>query len=71
MVQGNNVNIVHVNAIQGLLDEVAKHIKEIDPDHKGPNRRAARIIAKENAEECLKIFQDCDIHLLQQEYEDN
>lgn len=67
---GNNTNIVHVNAIQGLLSEVACHLKEIEPDDKSnSNVFSDQTIAKENAEEGLKVYQDCDIHKLQQVFE--
>jgi len=66
---GNNTNIVHVNAIQGLLAEIGKHLKEIVPDKDSAIKFSDQTIAKENALDGLKIFQNCDVHKLQQVFE--
>ena len=69
MTNGNNTNIVHVNAIQGLLSEVVKHLKALEPDDSNVNRFSEQTIAKENAIDGLVMLQTVDIHKLQQEYE--
>jgi hypothetical protein len=66
---GNNTNIVHVNAIQGLLSEAVKHLKEIAPDKSNAQKFSDQTIAKENAIDGLNIFQRCDVHKLQQVFE--
>ncbi len=66
---GNNTNIVHVNAIQGLLAEVAKHLKEIEPDKSNGNVFSDQTVAKENALDGLHIYQEVDIHKLQKVFE--
>ena len=67
MSDGNNTNIVHVNAIQGLLSEVGKHLKAIEPDESN----VEQVIAKECAEDGLNTFIDCDIRRLKLEFGNN
>ena len=70
---GNNTNIVHVTAIQGLLTEVVKHLKALEPDEEpneeGLNKFSAQAIAKEDAENWVNQFQLKDVHKLQQVFE--
>ena len=71
---GNNTNIMHVNASQGLLSEVARRLNLIEPDKLLPDMSNAnsfsdQTIAKEEAIEGLKVYEECDIHKLQQAYE--
>jgi len=65
----NNENIMHVNAIQGLLSEVVKRLQKIEPDKSDANVFSEQTIAKENALEWLAIFQVDDIYKLQQVFE--
>ena len=69
MSNGNNTNIVHVNAIQGLLNEAGKHLKALEPDDSNVSKFSEQTIAKENAIDGLAMLQDCDIHKLQQVFE--
>ena len=69
MTNGNNTNIMHVNAIQGLLNEAGKHLKALEPDDSNVNKFSEQVIAKENAIDGLAMLQTVDIHNLQQEYE--
>jgi len=69
MSDGNNTNIMHVNAIQGLLSEVANHMNLLEPDETNVSKFSEQTIAKENAIAGLNMLQDCDVHKLQQEYE--
>ena len=66
---GNNTNIVHVNAIQGLLDEVVKHLKELRPDKSDANIFSEQTIAKESALRWLEILVQGDIDKCKQAFE--
>lgn len=66
---GNNTNIVHVNAIQGLLDEIIKRLKKLELDKDRAIKFSDQTIAKENALDWLKTFQEQDLHKLQQVFE--
>ena len=69
MSNGNNTNIMHVNAIQGLLSQAAEHLKALEPDDSNVSKFSEQVIAKENAIDGLVMLQTVDIHKLQQEYE--
>ena len=66
---GNNTNIMQVNAIQGLASEIVKRLKQLEPDKGNVNKFSDQTIAKENAEEWMQQFQVVDLHKLQQVYE--
>ena len=66
---GNNTNIWHVNAIQGLISEICRHLKALEPSKETANVFSEQTIAKENAEEWIKQFEVVDIHKLQQAFE--
>ena len=66
---GNNTNIMHVNAIQGLLSEVARRLNLIEPDQSNASKFSDQTIAKEEAIEGLKEYEEGPIHKLQQVFE--
>lgn len=60
---GNNVNILHVNLAEGLIDEAAKHLDKID---------AVTQLEKETkweAQEFIKLFKTNQFGALKKEFE--
>jgi hypothetical protein len=60
---GNNVNILHVNLTEGLVDEVAGHLKKINAVT--PREKEA----KWEAQEFIKLFQSSQLSELRKAFE--
>ena len=55
----------HIAEIKRLASEMAFQLKALVIDEDNANKFSEQTIAKDNAEEGLKMFQECDIYNLQ------
>lgn len=63
LMAGNNVNILHVNLTEGLIDEVVKHLEKIEAVEE------EEIEAKFEAQEFIKLFKSNQLKALQKAFE--
>lgn len=69
MAGNGNTNIFHVNQIQGLLDQVVRHLKKLEIDDSNADVFSAQTIAKRNALDGIGYYQECDVDALQKAFE--